>query len=130
MQYPVMNIPVMRNPAMHEQDLNLLLKNFAKMEIFKTNPSQGVTQKKILGNQYGYCMMIIKATNGIIPNNYKGVYFILEHGEVVDWPNGIKGSARRDVSKLVQICLQNYTYIPLGVLDHATSIFAKYLESK
>ena len=129
MQYPVMNIPVMRNPAMLEQDLNLLLKSFAKMEIFKTNPSQGVTQKEFLGN-HGCCMMIIKATNGIIPNNYKGVYFIHEHGEVEDWSNVIKESARRDVSKLVQICLQNYTYIPLGVLDHATSEFAKYLELK
>ena len=122
MHYPVMNIPVMRNPTMLEQDLNLLLKCFA-------NPSQGVTQKEFLGN-HGCCMMIIKATNGIIPNNYKGVYFIHEHGEVEDWSNVIKDSARRDVSKLVQICLQNYTYIPLGVLDHATSEFAKYLELK
>ena len=55
----------------------------------------------------GYCMMIIKITDGIIPNNCNGLSIIKKYGEekwasVVIW----------DVIKMVEICQKNYSYMP------------------
>ena len=71
--------------------------------------------KYIERNRYGYCMMLIKTTDGIIPNNYKGLCFIDEYEEV-EWADVVIGSVW-DIKKMVKICRQNYEYTPLGVLD-------------
>ena len=58
----------------------LVQQKYAMVEIFKLKPKKefrdGTIAKYIKVNRYGYCMMIIKATDGLIPNNYKGVYRI------------------------------------------------------
>ena len=64
-----------------------------------------------------YCMMIIKATDGIIPNNdnYKGVYFNDEYGLVeFEFPFPFISAFQ----KMIRICEENYRYNPIGVLDH------------
>ena len=56
---------------------------------------------------FGYCMMIIKITDGIIPNNCNGLSIIKKYGEE-EWA----GIVVWDVIKMVEICRKNYSYMP------------------
>ena len=55
----------------------------------------------------GYCMMMIKITDGIIPNNCNGLSVIKKYGEE-EWANVVVW----DVQKMVEICQKNYSYMP------------------
>ena len=56
---------------------------------------------------FGYCMMIIKITDGIIPNNCNGLSIIKKYGEE-EWASVVVW----DVEKMVKICQKNYSYMP------------------